>query len=509
MLTGALAKPAQINFGDGDMTVQPIVGNLAKFVISVAADGSRIDGLVSWPEVRDNILVFNGPEHKIDSVGTVPVDAYNWPKFAIGREEQFTLKTPLSNGQLGTILIDTGSYFGVALPPAQWKAWRATHPNARTGYLSYVTPGAIGPQSVEEAWADEISLGKLTLTDVPVHEANPSEIQIDPKNYAGTLGLYALARLELVVDDKHAVAYARARPSPGPYYPGIERPGVERDASGGPLGQDWRIEGKVNLSTVHIRRVAGKVLVSDAAQKFLDGDHGGAIAEYTQAIEYDGNNDEAFLGRGLARIFDQDNEGGVADINLAIAVNPSNPKPYYYFGLYKYQHSDPSGAIADFTSAIALDSQFTPAYFSRGAVKQVMNDTPGAIADFDRDCELQPNDALPQLFREVLQRWSGRPPRDLSASLARWKNAWYRALGDYLSNHLSESGLMAAAADGKDSSVKTCEAYYFTGFVHFLNQDMAGAEARWKKCESTNQTGIYEYDFASNLLKFLGSRAKQ
>jgi len=509
-VTLALAKPARINLGGGDFSVQPLVGNLAKFSIMVAADNARIDGLISWPEVQDNVLIFDGPEHKIQSVKVVPTDAKeNWPAFAIGRSEQLTLKTKLANGQLGTLLIDSGAYFGVALPPAQWKEWRAAHPNAPSGYLIYLTPGAIGPQTSEEAWADEIKLGALTLTDVPVHEANESEMTIDPKNYAGTLGLYALARMELVLDGKHGIAYARPRPSPGPYYLGIARAGVEKDADGGPLGKDWTIEGPVTLNPSHIRQMAGGVLLSEATDKYQNGDHAGALAECTQAIEYDDQNDAAFMVRGSLRLAEKEDEGGLADLNHAIELNPSNVWAYTARAKFKLTHNDPGGAIFDCSLALDYDENFAPACFARAVIKQTQNDTPGAIADYDRVCELQPNDSLPQLYREILQRWSGRPPRNLTKNLAGWPNPWHQAIGQYLSGSLSETDLMATAANGSDSAIKTCQANYFTGFVHFLSQDTTGARERWQKCLDSHQTDLYEYIFAQTLVKFLDSMEKK
>jgi len=509
MVTGALAKPARVNLGGGDFTIQPLVGNLAKFSIMVSADNSRLDGFVSWPEVRDNILIFDGPQHELHSVAEVPPEVRNWPKFTIGHENQFTLKTPLANGQLGTILIDTGAYDGVALPPAQWKEWRAAHPNGPTGYIIYGTPGVIGAQSSEEAWADEIHLGALTLTDVPVHMANEAEVKIDPKNYTGTLGLYALARLEFVVDGKHGVTYARPRPMPGPYYPGIARPGIEKDATGGPLGKDWMVDGQITINPSHMLHVASNVLLGEAVRKFQDGDHAGGIAECTQAIDFDAKNDEAYLERGKLKQVDNDDAGSLADFNKALEINPTSISAYSARASSKFLHGDLDGSITDCSSAIYVRADYGLAYFQRGAAKQAQNDMPGAIADYDEVCKIQPSAALPQLYREILQRWSGRPPRDLSNTVVAWADLGQQALGRYLSGHLSEADLMAAASTAGSSSAQICQAYYFTGFMHFLNQDTAGARERWQKSVSTRQTKVYEYVFAGNLLKFTDPAGKQ
>jgi len=366
----------------------------------------------------------------------------------------------------------------------------------------------IGTQIAEEAWADEIQLGSLTLTDVPVHPANTAEAQAGPR-YAGTLGLYALARMNLVLDGKHKVAYAQARPLPGPYYPGIARPGVEKDPTGGVLGKDWSIEGKVTLNPSHLRETAGGILLNGATRKYEEGDHAGALTECSQAIEYDPQNDAAFMVRGSLRLMEHDDAGALTDLDQAIVLNPSNIWAYMARAKYKWEHGNPDGAIFDCSLAISINENYETAYFLRGVIKQIQNDTPGAIADYDRACTLQPNDGLAQLYREILQRWSGRPARDLSQNLSKWTNTWQQTIGNYLSGRVSEADFLAAAAEGRNSAGTMCEAEYFAGFVHFLNQDAAGARIHWQKCLDTHQTDLYEYAFAQTLLKFLDSTGKQ
>lgn len=69
-----------------------------------------------------------------------------------------------------------------------------------------------------ESWADQISLGPLKLNDVPVSEASPMFHAIS--GFEAVLGIYALRRLDLVVDGPNKVAYMRvrdARPSAFPH----------------------------------------------------------------------------------------------------------------------------------------------------------------------------------------------------------------------------------------------------------------------------------------------------
>jgi S1-C subfamily serine protease len=74
----------------------------------------------------------------------------------------------------------------------------------------------------EESWAKEISLGPLTLTDVPIMEADSSEIALmksfPDTRYEATFGLAALKRLDIIIDGKRGVAYLRFKKTPSlPY----------------------------------------------------------------------------------------------------------------------------------------------------------------------------------------------------------------------------------------------------------------------------------------------------
>lgn len=71
----------------------------------------------------------------------------------------------------------------------------------------------------QEMWASEISIGSLILKDVPVREEDTKESLAWKSDRAATLGLFALLRLDLVVDGVNRVVYARPREEPAPAYP--------------------------------------------------------------------------------------------------------------------------------------------------------------------------------------------------------------------------------------------------------------------------------------------------
>ena len=123
--------------------------------------------------------------------------------------------------------------------PAQWKAWHAAHPKAPSKTVHYSGP-SVGTGSRLEAWADEITLGNLTLTDIPVLQATPFEVSWIP-DYAGSLGMYALQRMELITDGKNNIAYLHPLPPPGPYYQGFKRPGINGPDPDPAARDDWTV----------------------------------------------------------------------------------------------------------------------------------------------------------------------------------------------------------------------------------------------------------------------------
>ena len=78
-------------------------------------------------------------------------------------------------GQRKIVVLDTGSDDGVELNPKRWHEWKMTHTNQQATIRAYVTAN-IGLVVAEEMWASKIVLGTITLTDVPLIQVDPSEV---------------------------------------------------------------------------------------------------------------------------------------------------------------------------------------------------------------------------------------------------------------------------------------------------------------------------------------------
>ena len=128
---------------------------------------------------------------------------------------------------------------------------------------------------------------------------------------------------------------------------------------------------------------AAKDFVDSGIAKMAKHDWGGAITDYTKAIELDPKDAVAFNNRGEAKIVKGDGvDGAIADYSKAIELDPKYPNAYYSRGKVKMAKRDWDGAIADFTKVIELVPKYPNAYMNRGNARQARGDQVGADADF-------------------------------------------------------------------------------------------------------------------------------
>ncbi len=108
-----------------------------------------------------------------------------------------------------------------------------------------------------------------------------------------------------------------------------------------------------------------------------------AIEDFNKSIELSPNNPEAFSNRGLANDHAENFEEAMADYTKAIELRPEFSTAYSNRGILKRKLGDIEGAISDYTAAIAIEPTFPEAYYNRGAVYITdLKDTEKACADF-------------------------------------------------------------------------------------------------------------------------------
>lgn len=169
------------------------------------------DGLIGWLSVTNCVTMIDAKAQMVQLFSAVPMDTRGWVKFGVQTNcPVLRLILPKQKGKESVLLIDTGTDTGVKLNSAEWRRWKLSHKHEPTTLADGYEPGA-GINVSEEQLAKEITFGPLTLTDVPVMEANSTDVALGGKGYDATLGFAALKRVDFIVDALHNVAYLRPK----------------------------------------------------------------------------------------------------------------------------------------------------------------------------------------------------------------------------------------------------------------------------------------------------------
>lgn len=105
------------------------------------------------------------------------------------------------------------------------------------------------------------------------------------------------------------------------------------------------------------------------------------IELYSQVIEIEPKNLDAYFYRALAKNDSNDFSGAIVDYSRVIVAQP-DPDTYYNRANSRYSLKDYLGAQQDYESAYKLDPNFMDALYSLGCVKFDLGDFEGAIKDF-------------------------------------------------------------------------------------------------------------------------------
>ncbi|HEY9644398.1 MAG TPA: tetratricopeptide repeat protein [Coleofasciculaceae cyanobacterium] len=107
----------------------------------------------------------------------------------------------------------------------------------------------------------------------------------------------------------------------------------------------------------------------------------------------------AYWNRGVTRQDLGDKAGAIADYTQILQFNPEDAITYNYRGIVQYDLGQMSAAIADFTESIRLEPQQATAYCNRGFIYLEQGDLEQAIADFTQALQNRPDWALAFFYR--------------------------------------------------------------------------------------------------------------
>ncbi|MEL6222401.1 MAG: serine/threonine-protein kinase [Cyanobacteria bacterium J06627_8] len=135
-----------------------------------------------------------------------------------------------------------------------------------------------------------------------------------------------------------------------------------------------------------------------------------AQEDFTQAIELDGSNANAFYYRGNVRYFLGDLKGALEDYTQAINIDPDGTlKAYVNRGTVRAELGDDEAAIVDYSEAIQRDPNLAEAYLNRCLSHSNVGQHQSAITDCSQAIRLEPNSVLAYQNRGLVRRRLGEP----------------------------------------------------------------------------------------------------
>jgi tetratricopeptide (TPR) repeat protein len=340
------SDPVRVTSGGQTLDVPLPMGRLPWWArIGIHFVTIPVDGVVGWPEIRDNILFFDSRQHLIRRLEQLPLESSGWVKLKVVPEDRLLLELPLPNGSLSIISIDTGERgpTAIAMSGGLWKQWAATN--------SYA------------GWANEIKLGALTLTDVtvkalPAGEARSLLYDMPIAKAAWKFGMAAFTRMDLIVDARDGWAYVHPLPP--------------LSATNVPVGPgDWKVAKNVQLSSDNL-------FVYSGDYKWAKNDFTGAEIDFRHAVELNPRNATAYSALGSVRQVLGDFSGAVSNYDKVIQLRPDTSeweRLYRQSILWRLNPSTPeiAGPIVSNEpthSAVVLDTVVVRAVRPKGSARK-------------------------------------------------------------------------------------------------------------------------------------------
>ena len=145
-------------------------------------------------------------------------------------------------------------------------------------------------------------------------------------------------------------------------------------------------------------------------------DYEKAFSCFSETLQLDPKNTDAFVFRGIARLGRGDLDGAIADWNKAIELDPNIAAAYANRGNAYQRKGELDDAMIDWSKAIQLDPQNAGVFYNRGLAYQEKQNWDKAISDYTEAIQLNP---------KYFQAYNNR------GRIYGQKGEWDKALGDF------------------------------------------------------------------------------
>ncbi|MFL5762891.1 MAG: tetratricopeptide repeat protein [Bacteroidia bacterium] len=141
--------------------------------------------------------------------------------------------------------------------------------------------------------------------------------------------------------------------------------------------------------------------VTSGDSKMEAKDYAGAIADYTAAIQLNGDSIQPYMKRAECHVAMKKYDLAVKDYNKALKINPDTVTILYQRGLAYNAASNYKLAFADFSCVIRQSPNHYDAYMQRAAACEGMENFRSATYDYGEAIRIRPKDGLAYYKRGV------------------------------------------------------------------------------------------------------------
>lgn len=170
---------------------------------------NEVDGVLSLNNISAEHLVrLNAEEARLAIPETLPDDIAQYARFRLRADKLLVFELPGTPNPAGAVLVDTGSAEGIELSAEWWDQWQKNHPDQPATLVALGQLHKSEPLVSPVYWADRFAIGELTVSNVPLPRAD-SDVEYAVNGHKATLGLFALKRLDVIIDRKGDSIYLR------------------------------------------------------------------------------------------------------------------------------------------------------------------------------------------------------------------------------------------------------------------------------------------------------------
>ena len=191
-------------------------------------------------------------------------------------------------------------------------------------------------------------------------------------------------------------------------------------------GRDYIVDGKYREAIESLNlllRVENKeyegYFLRGVAKYNLD-DLGGALADFTKALEENPVYTQAYQYRAITRSRMGLYQEALDDFSNALSIRPSNASTYYSRGVTYFLNREFQKSIDDFSQFLKIEPRQVEGYTSRGTSHLYLKDTVEALKDYDRAIKVNPywSDAyMRKGLLELMQNDYSSSEKNLSRAL--------------------------------------------------------------------------------------------